>query len=609
MKGNFNVPHRVGWLVFLPGVLMLLISACGGDSSSHSGSSTRTATSIQSPSASPTATPGASKIDAQAPLNGVVAIFGQPGAAPGAGTVQATGGSTSGCGATGIGTAHPDGSFVLSVCAQAGDSIALTYLTDPVNIGVAMVPSSTTLPSCPAGFRTMKFTNNGILPEIWFGYTGGAPKPQNSCTTDADCGPGSGQRCGSNGQCYYSIGNPGETTACSASCPGGSTCSTSIGLCEDTTPPDNQLEIPGGGTVVACEPNANGLNVRTFARAKCQPDGTLCEIGDCSNGSYEGCKPDKGVMTSTVAEYELEKNSFDTYDVSVINGPTFSAQVAPEPASKPSPAGSSPYQQCGTAGSTSAQPGGLTACSWNFVVNNISGFGDETALLTQITLPSCASSSCPAGSTCQSMSLNGGAGQNVCVPSTYPSCTSSSDCTSSPFGNTCGTIDVNNVLHQTCGSATGALWTYATLCGIPNNSNTYGPVDCYASNGQNGELRDLFACANLSGGDPNAADSCYTTPGPSCCGCPTFSPPVGSPWHGLPLGLTNCSQTNTEWESQVLPWIDILKSACSNAYAFQYDDATVTFNCQSAGTSKTVDNALDYDLTFAPMKVNGVIVH
>jgi thaumatin family protein len=90
------------------------------------------------------------------------------------------------------------------------------------------------------------------------------------------------------------------------------------------------------GTVVACEPNANDLNVRTFARAKCQPDGTLCEIGDCSNGSYEGCKPDKGVMTSTVAEYELEKNSFDTYDVSVINGPTFSAQIAPEPSSKPS---------------------------------------------------------------------------------------------------------------------------------------------------------------------------------------------------------------------------------------------------------------------------------
>jgi hypothetical protein len=591
-------------LAFLPAALMLVVSACGGDSS-RSSTNTQSSSAGGTQSASATATPAVSNMDAQAPLNGIVAIFGKPGVAPGEGTVQATRGSTSGCGASGKGTAHPDGSFVLSVCAEAGDSIDLTYVTDGTSLGSVTVPSSTTLPTCPSGFRTVKFVNNEILPEVWFGYTGGAPKPQNACATDAECG--SGQRCGSNGKCYYSIGKPGETTACSASCPGGSTCSTSMGLCEQATPPDNQLEIPGGGTVVACEPNVEGLNIRTFARAKCQPDGTLCEIGDCLNGSYKSCKPDKGVMTSTVAEYELEKNSYDTYDVSVLNGPTFSAQVAPEPSSKPSPAGSRPYQKCGTAGSTSAQPGGLLACSWNFVVSNIAG-ADQTAILTQITLPSCASSSCPAGSTCQSMSLNGGTGQKVCIPNTYPSCSSSSDCTSSPFGNTCGTIDVNNGLYQTCGSATGALWTYATLCGIPNSNNAYGPVDCYASNGQGGELRDLFACANKSGGDASAGDSCYTTPGPECCGCPTFSP-SGTPWNGLPLGLTNCSQTNTEWENQVLPWIDFLKSACSNAYAFQYDDATVTFNCQSAGTSSTVDNMLGYNVTFAPMKVNGAIVH
>jgi hypothetical protein len=130
--------------------------------------------------------------------------------------------------------------------------------------------------------------------------------------------------------------------------------------------------------------------------------------------------------------------------------------------------------------------------------------------------------------------------EGLIIPSSYPSCSSSSDCSSSPFGNTCGTIDVNNVLHQTCGSATGALWTYATLCGIPNNSKTYGPVDCYASNGQGSELGDLFACANLSGTDASAADSCYTTPGPSCCGCPEYfptGPPISHEMTPLPVSV------------------------------------------------------------------------
>jgi hypothetical protein len=55
-----------------------------------------------------------------------------------------------------------------------------------------------------------------------------------------------------------------------------------------------------------------------------------------------------------------------------------------------------------------------------------------------------------------------------------------------------------------------------------------------------GELGDLFACANLSGTDASAADSCYTTPGPSCCGCPEYfptGPPISHEMTPLPVSV------------------------------------------------------------------------
>jgi hypothetical protein len=166
--------HR--WRFAVAGILfqlalILIVSACGSSSSS-SKKTKPTPTQTSTPSPTPTAS-----IQAQAPIDGTVAIIGQPGVAPGAGTVQGTVGASnsshrkagsvrcSACTASGLGDAYPDGSFTLSVCANVGDQISLKHTNSSggqQSLGSITVPQETSLPSCPAGFR--RFSSSTTAP-------------------------------------------------------------------------------------------------------------------------------------------------------------------------------------------------------------------------------------------------------------------------------------------------------------------------------------------------------------------------------------------------------------------------------------------------------------
>jgi hypothetical protein len=93
------------------------------------------------------------------------------------------------------------------------------------------------------------------------------------------------------------------------------------------------------------------------------------------------------------------------------------------------------------------------------------------------------------------------------------------------------------------------------------------------------ELDDLYQC--IPGGPNNVQGSCYSPgAGPTCCGCPSWSP-AGA-----------CKSSNPKWALPSLPetYAKIFKDACPNGYSFPYDDQTSTYTCVGD----------DYDITFCP---------
>jgi hypothetical protein len=188
------------------------------------------------------------------------------------------------------------------------------------------------------------------------------------------------------------------------------------------------------------------------------------------------------------------------------------------------------------------------------------------------------------------------------------SCTGASSCTSSIFGSFCGTGEFNANVLQTCGVPTGSIWSMDDFCGI-SGMGTYGGVNCGAMAQAGDSFANMFGC---NGSGMGSAVSCYNNPNDydTCCGCPTNSGSLLSPWNTTIAALT-CSQTNQSvWVNQVAPWLQYLKAACPTAYSFPFDDATSTFQCQSLGTNPPVTpapsvtptagvvNTMNYALTF-----------
>lgn len=104
----------------------------------------------------------------------------------------------------------------------------------------------------------------------------------------------------------------------------------------------------------------------------------------------------------------------------------------------------------------------------------------------------------------------------------------------------------------------------------------------------------LFECTGVNGSCYTTANTDTHTPRASslCAGCPTaISDP--SPW---PTSPTICANNNSDWVSNIQPWLVSFKKACPTAYSFPFDDPTSTFQCRSDGAL----NSVNYTITFCP---------
>ncbi|GEM_PF-772635 len=493
-----------------------------------------------------------------------------------------TAGSTSAQPASGGGLSACSWNFNLASVPTFGDETSL--LTQ-----VSLPSCNPNSAGCPAGSAcqptgvdpTTKATTYTCIPN------------QPACTTSSDC-PGSlpcvNGFCAPTTQCTSSSQCPNTAPSCVQ------------GLClPDTCTTDSDCSSAATGLESATCQNGTCTPLTCDATVTC-PAGFSCNIpngqqfGTCVSSqascsatqpcpnSHQVCDIPSGMATGTcVAQLQCPVDGSCPLNSLCGAG----GYCVPGPLACPN-SGTCPNGQSCSAGSYCTSP-----CTADSDCSSVSGTCNTTTGQCQ-PLGCDGNVSCPSGMACS--------GSGTCVDS----CSSATDCSSSAFGATCGTGLVGGNLLQTCGSATGGLWTYDDFCGQAGQK--YGPVDCTATaqsppSGTPDTIANMFGC---NGNAVGSATSCYNTAAANsfCCGCPTATG-VASDWPTI-LGssFTNCTDSSTAWQNDVLPWLHYLKDACPTAYSFPFDDATSTFTCASAGTSSSVSNTMNYDITFGSFQIN-----
>jgi len=175
-------------------------------------------------------------------------------------------------------------------------------------------------------------------------------------------------------------------------------------------------------------------------RTGCNPDGTNCVTGDCNASPNSGCPTGKaGAPPASLAEFTLQAQQNDFYDISVINGANIAEVMRPlptQPVAKPS--GTSAAYWCKAPGLKTLQ-GGL--CDWDFgkYVTNVhfppGSVKSYMPLLLDSSKPCSTANTptgCPAGYTCTG--APGGCFLS-CNPSDPNPCPGSFQCLPSQDGN------------------------------------------------------------------------------------------------------------------------------------------------------------------------------
>ena len=438
--------------------------------------------------------------------------------------------------------------------------------------------SSVSLASCNSGERPMVVNNQGSE-DIWLGMVSSSQ----TCTTDADCAPGTCSGPANNGK-HYS----GATCVCSAS----GQCN-SAATCNITTSPDHlcflnlprivnpsqsqtkQAFIPTGLSLALCFPSAGNLQVqwsgRLFARKGCDANGQNCQSANCTTNTQNGnCLVGTGGNPpATSAEFTFQNRALsatntDFYDVTMIDGVNMAVSIQPDPNTAVLDP-NLPYQ-CTSPGATQ-QTGFLKPCNWKINVPSA-----NITLFRQSSLP-------------------------VGVAPTL--CSSDSDCSN---GQVCG-LALNAKVGQKFANACGPLqgyWSASQICdNLPfpqgTDNSPVSALGCYGAPGGQ-PMTDLLKCTGT------AAASCYRTggtPDSTCCGCPTAAG-NNSGWPSLDLAQSSiqCLINNQNWVTAVQPWLQPFKQACPTAYTFPFDDPTSTFTCLSAGDPNTTPG---YTVTFSDL--------
>jgi len=341
---------------------------------------------------------------------------------------------------------------------------------------------------------------------------------------------------------------------------------------------------------------ANSYFGTFLPRTGCVSSGSsfTCATGDCVSGANAQCSGTAYEPFTRVEEVFPSSTTQGNYDVSLENGPTVPAEfkgLGPSTNQTASPAASF---VCSGAGAPIPIPFynppylsdiNLGSCPWTYSVPNTpSGSSPLYYFVTNDT--------------------------------TVTSC---SGCTSP---NVCGlayqTTPENQNIVLACGRLLG-YWTL-TQMGTVNyvgSNAAYDPATVF-------EFSTLLTSPSFQSGYPsgtNAYDlysctpqgttltTCYpsvTSPSTTlCCGAHDWNATNGfSPY--LTAQSSNSTAQNPDWLSTsalpITPYESILwlKNACPTAYSYQFDDPSVSFNCNNQDASQTEAVAMDFEVVFCP---------
>jgi hypothetical protein len=444
-------------------------------------------------------------------------------------------------------------------------SVGYTYASSSIS---AVATTSSVISSSAYPVRTITFINK-CSQSVWFGAVGGNVT-YNGCKTDSQCPNGS--YCnptavgnGFTGGCFYSSLPPANGNYQLATSGPSSTNTVTI--------VDYGLQYPWNGNVAG----------RTLCSS------TFCQTGDCGNGQG-GCPI--GVSFSqpvTLGEITMLRNSgADSYDVSILNGTNVPMQMMPTTTGtfNPNSAALSEFS-CTSPGSKSSSgtsPNDLAACPWTFTPPSPA----YKYTYVNPTLPKYGIG-CIDNSPCTGSDVCGLYYDRQASPTT--------------LNSYCGSVIGYNTQNQVCSFKN----TNASSTNSANNpGDAYFPCDTALPSNPAAltpyTFWAMYACKPQSG---NVLGTCYdsnSNPPNSCCGCTNWSD-APSPVH-VPANILQCpvSYTDPTWTSDVLPGINFMKTGCPTAYAYPFDDQSVSFNCSDAASlgAGTDYNKVDYTVTFCP---------
>jgi hypothetical protein len=342
---------------------------------------------------------------------------------------------------------------------------------------------------------------------------------------------------------------------------------------------------------------------------------THCAMGNCNDDNNSmSCQYTKGTEDgATIAEFTLQRNDKDYYDISIINGAHLPISMYPESTSnfEPYQAGGSPKGYwCTNPGSPNpkGKEDGIQACKWGFDVS-----AEPEGPLYYV---------------------NVAAQENITKVTDLKTCSSKGDCDSGEYcgislpwvKNNIGLIKDAfkkgswNSLPFMCGKLLG-VDTAVNLCSqfslVPELAKGGTPFNCQKSlpeaySGVPLSLMNLYLC---NGPTDNCVkgQSSYKESKKVCCGCSVWSKTFSTP---IPYEAGACQfnstcpkeekfcNTNKTWNNEVEPKLRFLKRGCPSAYVYQFDDATSTFTCKSKTSTSKDYNSLNYVIEFCPGSSN-----
>ncbi len=519
----------------------------------------------------------------------------------------------------------------------------LSFPTAGGPLVVYPTPPNSAPASTQIGTRTLTFDNQCDQP-VWFSLVSGTvgPPPAGTGPGGADanvCADGSGPTSftcpygttcryvnDDTAYCFYDIPSPGTNRGSdlletymldAAGTPGGVTTNTmAIPVYQA-----NDIIFSGGASArVGCQ-NASG-------------DFTHCVIGNCNHDDNAlGCGYTTGTSNgATIAEFTFQKTAIDFYDVSVINGAHLPISMGLTSGQTPDSGKQGPVVKdywCNTPGSSTEN--GKRTCSWDFSTHlptgTAAGGQQEKYYYVNVTMPDI------------SNALSGG----TIDLSKLSYCAKDSDCPSQKCGLSYDLLSALAVANRpglftatgangktgpfTCGDLLG-FNTPVNICslitqgadGYFNCNTTFSQTPPGGTSPVTLSYTNMYSC---NGDTDNCIKEKSDYTNSVCCGCTV--------WSSLNLGIKSgqvnnkgdsiaCtyngsgSNTNPYWDGtqasgpDVKGKITFLKQACPTAYAYQFDDATSTFNCYVDGGGGGGDgdgggsafNDTDYTITFCP---------